>query len=79
MLEYAPNKFVVHILPANILVVHQNTIVATIAEPNPSNNEKNLLMLIPDFHEDKLPFIVSTGNETLNLVNISTGRTQVLV
>ena len=73
MLEYATNKFVVHVLPANLLVVHQNAIIKTIAEPNLNNNEKNLLMLIPDFHEEQFPFIVSTGNETLNLVNIRTG------
>ena len=79
VMEYAPNKFVAHALPASILVVYKQKVIRRIDDPNLKNSEKNLLMLIPDFNEEKFPFILSTGNETLNLVNLHTSKTQALV
>jgi len=71
-MEYAPNKYVAHALPASILVVYKKKVVRKITDPNLKNHEKNLLLLIPGFNEEKFPFILSTGNEALNLVNLQT-------
>ena len=84
VLEYAINKFVVQLLPevdqkASILVIDGIKTMQKIHDPNQMNEEKNLLLLLPDFKENEFPMIVSTGSQTLNLINLSTGRTQVLI
>ena len=84
VIEYAPGKLIVQTLTevdekASILVIEGFRIRRIIHDPNKMNEEKNLLLLLPGLKKDEFPIIMSTGSQTLDLINLNTSRTQVLI
>jgi len=69
----------VHVTSRNLLVVHNWQVLHEIIEPNVGNTNKYWLSLLPGFDEQKFPFIICSGWETYNLINISNFHMQVLV
>ena len=79
MLEFAPNKLLVHIYPKDMLVIHNWDVVHNIVESNPGNNTKNWFFTMPQFNIETFPFVITTGIETSTLVNVRDGTSQVLM
>ena len=46
---------------------------------NPGNTDKFWLEPVPGFDVETFPFIVSSGHESLNLINVKECRHEVLV
>ena len=46
---------------------------------NPGNMQKYWIIPLPGFDEETFPFVVSSGFETLNLINVKTKSGQILV
>ena len=74
VLEFAPDKLLVHVYPRDLLVVHDWTVTRRILDAAPGNITKNWLCPLPTFHEEDFPFVVSSGYETCNLINVKTGE-----
>ena len=73
ILQFSPNKHLIHIYPKDLLLIHDWIVVHKIIDTAPGNITKNWLCEIPGFHEDEFPFVVCSGYETANLINVKTG------
>ena len=60
----------VSVHPTDILLVQDWKMVKRIKDPNTHNKEKDWLALIPGFDENDFPFVITSGFETFNIVNI---------
>ena len=58
-------------------LVHDWTVIRKISEPNVKNKKKFHFIQLPGFDTDKFPFIVYSGNKTINLLNIRDFNSQV--
>ena len=76
VLEFSPDKFLVHVYPTKLLVMHDWEVVRAIIDPAPGNITKNWLCPLPTFDEDDFPYVVCSGYETCNIVNVKTGTIQ---
>ena len=61
------------------MVIDDWTVLHTIVDPVPGNNTKDWLSLLPSFDVETFPFVVSSGKNTFNLVNVKTGDMSVLI
>jgi len=77
--EYSPNKFCFYGRQAHLLIVEDWKVMRKIDDPNPGNINKYCFMVFPGFDLKTFPFIVSSGESSFNLVNVSTGHMEVLV
>ena len=62
-----------------MLIVTDWTITSKIVDPAPDNNCKWHLQLIAAFDFEKFPFVIASGKESINLINVRTQQIQVLV
>ena len=79
LIEYERNKLLVHICPKDLLVIHDWRSVRLIVEPSPGNVSKFLLMKMPTFNVETFPFLICSGRQSLNLVNIKEFSIKILV
>ena len=68
--EYAENKIIISLYPTDLLIVHNWVAVRRIIDTNPGNSQKFWIQQMPIFNEDTFPFLVCSGKETLNLINV---------
>ena len=68
--EYAPDKMIVHTRPTDLLVVHNWKIVGLIRDDKPGNLHKLMILPLPGFDEETFPFMLCSGYESFDLVNI---------
>ena len=59
--------------------MHDYQVVKRIQESNVGNNDKYWFCALPGFNEVEFPFIVVSGFESFNLVNVKTGNMQILI
>ena len=71
LVEFSPNKILAHYYPNNLLIIKDWEKVHYIdCSANPGNVDKLCLVPMPGFDEENFPFIVSSGHESLNLINV---------
>ena len=59
--------------PADMLLIHDWKVVRIIQDQNPGNKDKCWISPIPGFDEETLPFLVCSGSQSFNLINVKTG------
>ena len=72
VLEFAPDKMLLHIKPTDLLVTHNWEVVSRIEDPNVGNIQKEWFCELPNFNEETFPFVLVTGTESFNLLNVKT-------
>ena len=77
--EYARNKLIISIHPANLLLVDNWFVTNEIADANELNTEKYWVLPLPNFNPDSFPFLVCSGRESFNLVNVKTAKMEVMI
>ena len=70
LVEYAKNKLLVHIYDIDYMIIEHWNKVRIIEGISKSNVDKNWLQPLPGFNEETFPFLISSGLEHLNLINI---------
>ena len=61
MCEYAPNKILALTLGNCMFILHDFSVIKFIDDQNYDNIEKNQPKLIPNFDEERFPFILLAG------------------
>ena len=79
ILEYAHEKVLITVYPSTILIIEHWMQIHTIEDPRFGNDQKYFITPLPNFHCEEFPFLVSSGYETLNLINVRDHRTEVLI
>ena len=77
--EYAANKIVITLFPKDILVLDNWETIRIVVEDHAGNDQKAFIAPLPGFDEDKFPFLVCNGYESLNLINLKDLKTEVLI
>ena len=72
VLEFAPDKMLLHIRPIDLLVTHNWEVVSRIEDPNVGNTQKFWFCELPNFNAETFPFVLVTGRESFNLLNVKT-------
>ena len=72
VLEFAPDKMLLHIAPTDLLVTHNWKVVSRIDDPNVGNIQKYWFCELPNFNAETFPFVLVTGVESFNLLNVKT-------
>ena len=79
VLEYLKNKMLVHVTSRDILVVHMWQVVNSIHDPDFGNTLKLWLAPLPGFDEETFPFIIASGWQSYNLINVEDMHMEVLI
>ena len=79
ILEYAQNQIIVHVKPTDLLIVNCWKVTQLIKDPDSGNICKLVLTPLPGFDKDFFPFVVCTGNNSMNLINVKEHHMQVMV
>ena len=79
VLEYVKEKMLVHVTSRDILVVHNWQVVNQIHDPNFGNTLKLWLAPLPGFNEETFPFVIASGWQSYNLINVNDLRMEVLI
>ena len=79
ILEYAKNKFLVHTATTDLLVIENFCVVHKIKESVPGNTSKHSLLPMPLSGAKTSQFVISSGIESVNLINVKRGTIQILV
>ena len=74
VLEFAPDKMLLFIVPTDLLITHKWKVVSRIEDPNVNNIQKYWFCELPNFNAETFPFVLVTGWESFNLVNIKTSN-----
>ena len=61
VLEYMPNKMILALSPADMLITENWEPIRHIPASSSGNIEKNYIARHPDFDEDNFPFLVCSG------------------
>ena len=77
--EFAPNKMCFYGRQEHLFIVHDWKVVRRINDPDQKNINKYSLNPFPGFDLDSMPFLVSSGESTFNLINVNTGHMEVLI
>ena len=73
--EFGPNRLCIFAdLSQYLLIVHDWKVIHEIAEPDPGNTEKFWQIPLPGFHMLDFPFLISSGKESYNLINVKDGK-----
>ena len=70
VLEYALEKMIVSLKLTNLLIVHKWMPLKMISRNSQGNIQKYYFDLLPNFDEQKFPFIACSGFEHISLVNV---------
>ena len=79
VLEFAKNRMLLALYPSDLLIIHNWKINRKIVDQNTQNIEKYWLYKLPSFHQDSFPFVITSGSETFNLIDVKKGRMQRLI
>ena len=79
ILEYAPDKMIVSLKLTNLLIVNKWEPLKMIAKNSMGNIQKYYFDPLPDFDEQKFPFIACSGYEHISLVNVRDMTMQIFV
>ena len=69
----------VMIMPADVLVISNFRVTHRIRDPQSGNDSKRFLSMLPGDDLKPLPFMISSGRESLNLINGMKQQMQILI
>ena len=69
MLEYAENKILLS-LSTDMVLLQDWKVVKVFNKLSQGNFNKHQLTPVPEFDEERFPFIVSSGREFFNIINV---------
>ena len=69
-----PDQLLVHVAPVDLLVIRDWQAVKRITCYSPMNKDKYCLEPLPGFDIEEFPFIVSSGRESISLINVKEGE-----
>ena len=73
--EVAPNRIICFAdVVKNLLIVQDWKVIHEISEPEPGNTEKFWQEPLPGFDLDYFPFLLTSGKESYNIVNVKDGH-----
>ena len=70
MLEYAPDQILISVKLRDLIVVENWQVTGVITDSNLSNIDKCWLQLMPGFSIEVFPFVIASGKDSINLVNL---------
>ena len=70
ILEFAVNRMIISVQLTDLLIAHDWQVVNSIRDGNLGNTQKCWMALLPGFDRETFPFIISSGLETFNLINV---------
>ena len=77
--EFAPGKLIVHVSPCDLLLIENWKLYRYISDDHKGNHYKTWFVPLPNFNPETFPFIVVSGRESFNLVNLKERRMQMLI
>ena len=77
--EYAPNNLIAHISPTDLVILVNWQVMQLIQDPQSGNHNKVWFQSLPGFDSVLFPFLVVSGRESFNLINLKDGRMQKLI
>ena len=78
-LEYAPKKMILFARQEHLFIVHNWRVVMLIKDPDIRNISKYSITPFLGFNEETFPFVVTSGESSINIVNVKTMTMDVLV
>ena len=79
MLEFGRNQMLISVQLTDMLIVNNWKVMFRITDSNPGNFQKCWLAPLPGFNFESFPFIVASGHETINLINVKEYSIQPLI
>ena len=79
MVEFAPNKLALTLVPTDILIVVNWSRCQLVQDPDNHNQCKHWISPLPGFDAEAFPFLVCAGLASFNLINVKEGFTEVLI
>ena len=79
ILEYGDRMSIVSIDPCNLLIIEDFKIVRLIEESNHGNKQKCWISLVPNFDTADFPFLICSGSQSYNIINVLTGHSEPLI
>ena len=79
ILEYVKDKMLVHVTSRDFLVVQNWQVVNSIHDPDFGNTLKLWLAPLPGFDEKTFPFVIASGWQSYNLINVNDLSMEVLI
>ena len=73
VLEYALNRLLAFIQPTDLLVIDSWQVAHRIEDPSKTNIQKCWLAPLPGFDHESFPFVITSGAESYNIVNVKEG------
>ena len=77
--EYAANKQLLHLGPNDLLLIDDWQAVHRFEDADPGNFEKYWQCRLPGFDLETSPFLVTSGQQSFNLINVRDFRMEVLI
>ena len=65
-----PDKMIISIYPTDLIIVEDWVDAKLIVRNSAGNIWKHFFLPIPDFNEETFPFLVCSGRENFNLINV---------
>ena len=78
ILEYAENKMILS-LSTDMVLLRNWQVVKVLNKLSQGNFNKHYLMPAPEFDEKTFPFIISSGREFFNIINVRDYKMQALI
>ena len=79
MLEFSDNQMLLTIYPSDLLIIEDFKRVRVINSINLGSRKKFWISPLPGFDINSFPFLVCSGSQAYNLINVATGRTEPLI
>ena len=76
--EYAENKMIVS-LSIGMAFIHNWEVVKVLQKLQLGNFNKHFIRPLPEFHEETYPFLICSGREFFNLLNVRDFKMQALI
>ena len=77
--EFDINCFLISVSNGSLLIVKNWEVTVSLDDSEPGNNEKYWLKPLPFFDSEKFPLLITSGRLSFNLVNIKTGKMDILI
>ncbi len=78
-LQLSEEKVVATLYPTRVAIIDNWTLVRLIEDVNPGNEDKFWLAPMPYWHLSHLPFVISGGMTSFNLINVNNARMEPLI
>ena len=77
--EYAEAKLILSLYPTDLLLISNWVATSVVYKVAPGNLLKHWIRPIPGFDEEHYPFLVCSGRESLNLINVKNADSEKLI